>query len=76
MVEKEDYDDVLDEHRRRMKKIKAGEYVEAESLDESLKRSEELSLLNKFKEDSTMTEEEAAKLSKKLNRDLAEKYLD
>lgn len=36
MSEEDFYKHVLDEHRRRLKKIKAGEYVEADDLDKAL----------------------------------------
>jgi predicted CopG family antitoxin len=36
MSEEEFYKHVLEEHRKRLKKIKAGEYIEADSLSEAL----------------------------------------
>ena len=36
MPEEEFYKHVLEEHRRRLKKIKAGEFVEADDLDKAL----------------------------------------
>ena len=38
MSEEEFYEHVLEEHKKRLKKIKAGEYVEADSLSEALKQ--------------------------------------
>lgn len=37
LPEEEFYKHILKEHRRRMKKIRAGEYVSIENLDEALK---------------------------------------
>jgi hypothetical protein len=37
MSEEEFYEHVLEEHKKRLKKIKAGEYIEADSLTEALK---------------------------------------
>ncbi len=36
MPEEDFYRHILEEHRRRLKKIKAGEYVEADDLDKAL----------------------------------------
>jgi predicted CopG family antitoxin len=38
MPEEEFYEHVLEEHKKRLKKIKAGEYVDADSLSEALKQ--------------------------------------
>ena len=38
MSEEEFYKHVLEEHKKRLEKIKAGEYVEADSLSEALKQ--------------------------------------
>ncbi len=37
MSEEEFYEHVLEEHKKRLKKIKAGEYIEADNLTEALK---------------------------------------
>ena len=37
MPEEEFYEHVLEEHRRRLNKIKAGEFVETDDLDKALK---------------------------------------